>query len=161
MAAQRLEQERTRTRSVGEHVQDASVGLLQGAVGLGQVGYGLTNMLTGGFLDRGLDFADNFRETQQTLDGWKSDPLQLRKQHMMETFDNQGIGAGVLEAITNPTLIADMAISNAAQLLPGAALASRASCSSTQRVASSLRSILPLGLRGSGPRIGCTPCGTM
>lgn len=133
MRAAAIEAERTRTRSLGEHAQDATVALIgQGVTGLAQAGYGLLNMSTGGFLDRGtkalgLSGTQFFQDASQYMQTLKSTPMQLRAAHAQDTFKNEGVGAGLGEMLANPTLIADLGLANAAQLIPAVAAAKRVS----------------------------------
>ena len=117
------EAERTRGRTTGELAGDVATGALQSAVGLGGAGYGLANLATAGFLDRATGFSQNLSETQDTLESWKSAPLQARKAEMQQTFEQDGIGSGLAYTIQNPSIIADLATQSAAYLIPGAAAA--------------------------------------
>jgi len=129
-----LEAERSRSRTMGEHVQDIGAALVgQGVTGLAQVGYGLGNMATGGFLERGVsalagrDGAGSqfFQDANQYFEELKSTPLQLRNQQMRETFKDEGAWAGLGYAVSNPTVIADMALANLPQLAPAIGAAAR------------------------------------
>lgn len=117
------EAERTRGRTFGELAGDTAAGALQSAVGIGGAGYGLANLATAGFLDRGTGFSQNLAETQDTLESWKSAPLQAKKAEMQQTFEQDGIGSGLAYTIQNPSIIADLATQSAAYLIPGAAAA--------------------------------------
>lgn len=117
------EAERTRGRTFGELAGDTAAGALQSAVGLGGAGYGLANLATAGFLDRGTGFSQNLAETQDTLESWKSAPLQAKKAEMQQTFEQDGIGSGLAYTIQNPSIVADLATQSAAYLIPGAAAA--------------------------------------
>lgn len=117
------EAERTRGRTFGELAGDTAAGALQSAVGLGGAGYGLANLATAGFLDRATGFSQNLSETQDTLESWKSTPLQTKKAEMQQTFEQDGIGSGLAYTLQNPSIIADLATQSAAYLIPGAAAA--------------------------------------
>lgn len=112
---------RTAPRSLGQVGQDAGLQLLQGAVGLGQAAYGLGNIATAGFLDRGVGLSDNFQQTNQYLNSLKSPQTQAAQQQAQQAFDQQGIAAGLKEYVTSPALLQDLAVSNLPSLIPGAA----------------------------------------
>lgn len=142
--AARLEQERqaaeaarlaeaNRSRTFGEVVGDTGAGALQSAMNLGGAAYGLANMATLGYLDRGLGLSENFDESNRIVEGWKSAPLQAQQAQLRETFDQQGVLAGAGELISNPALIGDFATQSAAYLLPGAALARGAAATTAAR----------------------------
>lgn len=113
----------TRSRSVGEFIQDVGVQALSGAVGLGQAGYGLANLATFGGLDSLTGMSENFDETQQTLQEWRSDPTQAKLQEMRRRFDEEGVGAGLGYAATNFATLQDLLVSNIPSLLPAAGFA--------------------------------------
>lgn len=115
--------ERTRSRSVGEVAQDVGVQALQSAVGLGQAAYGLGNIATAGVLDRVTGFSENFRETNQILQGAKSAPTQLQAQEAQRQFRENGVVAGVGEYLTNPALLQDLVLTNVSSLIPASATA--------------------------------------
>lgn len=115
--------ERTRGRTLGETAGDIGLAALGGAVGLGGAAYGLANVATGGFLDRGLGFSQNLQETQQALDSWKSAPLQARKQEAADAFANEGLVAGAGEYLSNPSLLVDTAVQSLPYMIPGVAAA--------------------------------------
>ena len=122
-AAAAAEAERTRSRTLGEFAADTGLAALQSATGLGGAFYGGANVLTGGLLDRDLGFSQNLQETQQTLESWKSAPLQARRDQAAQAFERDGLAAGAGEYLTNPSLIFDLGVQSAAYLLPGAAAA--------------------------------------
>lgn len=120
----RLAQEeaaRNAPRGIGGIAQDVGVQLLQGAVGLGQAAYGIGNLATGGFLDRATGFSGNFQQTQQILNDLKTAQTQAAIQQGQQTFDQQGVLAGVGEYATNPLLLQDLLVGNLPSLIPGAA----------------------------------------
>jgi len=117
------EAERTRGRTFGELAGDVGAGALQSAVGLGGAGYGLANLATAGFLDRATGFSQNLAQTQDILESYKSAPLQAKKAEMQQTFEQDGIGAGLAYTVQNPSIVADLATQSAAYLIPGAAAA--------------------------------------
>lgn len=112
--------EAARNRTTGEVFGDLGTQLLQGAVGLGQSAYGLGNIATLGVLDRATGFSQNFAETNQTLEGWKSGPTQAAKARGAAAFE-QGIGAGLAEYATDPRLLQDLVASNFPSVLPAGA----------------------------------------
>lgn len=112
--------EAARNRTTGEVFGDLGTQLLQGAVGLGQSAYGLGNIATLGVLDRATGFSQNFAETNQILEGWKSGPTQAAKARGAAAFE-QGIGAGLAEYATDPRLLQDLVVSNIPSLLPAGA----------------------------------------
>lgn len=122
-ASAAAEAERTRSRTVGELAGDIGLAGLQSATGLAGAGYGGANFLTGGFLDRAIGFSQNLQETQQALEGWKSAPLQARKEQAAQAFQQGGLAAGAGEYLTNPSLLFDLGVQSAAYLIPGAAAA--------------------------------------
>lgn len=122
-AAAAAEAERTRGRTVGELAGDIGLAGLQSAVGLGGAGYGLANIATAGLLDRATGFSQNLQETQQTLEGLKSEPLQARREQAAQAFQQEGLAAGAGEYLTNPSLLVDLGLQSAAYLLPGAGAA--------------------------------------
>lgn len=117
------EYERTRGRTLGETAGDVGAAALQSAVGLGGAAYGLANLATLGTLDRVTGFSQNLAETQDIVEGWKSAPLQARKQGMAAAFKDEGILSGLGTVVSNPSLLADLGIQSAAYLIPGAAAA--------------------------------------
>lgn len=112
------ERERTRGRTGGEVLQDVGAQLLQGSVALGQSAYGAGNIASGGTLDRAVGLSDNFRETQQIINSWKSRPTQYRQAAAKEAFEEEGVLAGATEYITEPALLQDVVVSNIPSLLP-------------------------------------------
>lgn len=125
LAKLRAEQEAARGRTGGEVARDAGVQLLQGAVGLGQAAYGVGNVATGGMLDRATGFSDNFNETNQILNTWKSNPTQAAMQRGQAAF-KEGVGTGIGTYLTEPALLQDLVVSNLASILPAAGAASSA-----------------------------------
>jgi len=117
------EAERTRSRTWGEVAGDTAAAALQSAVGLGGAAYGLANVATVGTLDRVTGMSENFQQTQDIIEGWKSNPLQARKQAMQAAFKDEGVGAGLAYAVQNPSLIADLGVQSSAYLIPGIAAA--------------------------------------
>lgn len=130
------EAERTRDRTLLETAGDTGLALLQGAVGLGGAGYGLANVATGGFLDRGLGFSQNLAETQQTLEGFKSAPLQARREEASRAFREEGLVAGAGEYLSRPSLLADLALQSASYLIPTSAAARAAGAAAAAGTAS-------------------------
>jgi hypothetical protein len=112
--------EAARNRTTGDVFGDLGTQLLQGAVGLGQSAYGLGNIATLGALDRATGFSQNFADTNQTLEGWKSGPTQAAKARGAAAFE-QGIGAGLAEYATDPRLLQDLVASNFPSVLPAGA----------------------------------------
>lgn len=117
--------EATRDRTAGEILSDTGVGLLQGAVTLGESAYGIGNLATAGLLERGLGLSENFDRTQQILEGAKSTQLKYDKLVADQRFENEGIIAGVSEYLTNPALLGDLAATQVASVIPTAAVATR------------------------------------
>lgn len=110
---------RDRSRSLGEFAGDTALSLLGGAVSLGQAGYGIGNLVTGGFLDEATGgFSENFRRTQEFLDEAQSEPLRLRREDAFRAFEEEGVGAGVGEFLRNPSLIVDTATEALPSLIP-------------------------------------------
>lgn len=122
-AAAAAEAERTRGRTAGELAGDVGLALGQSAVGLGGAAYGLANVATAGMLDRATGFSQNLEQTQQTLEGLKSAPLQARREQAAQAFQQEGLAAGAGEYITNPSLLFDLGLQSASYLIPGAAAA--------------------------------------
>mgnify|MGYP000673879856 CR=1 FL=1 len=122
----------TRSRTTGEFLQDAGVQLVQGAVGLGQAAYGLTNLATLGGLDRVTGFSENFRTTNQMLQEAKSAPTQAQVQNARRIFDEEGVLAGVGEYATDFTLLQDLLIGNLPSLIPAAAAGRGAAVAATE-----------------------------
>lgn len=122
----------TRNRSTGEFLQDAGVQLVQGAVGLGQAAYGLTNLATLGGLDRVTGFSENFRTTNEILQGAKSAPTQAQVQNARRIFKDEGVLAGVGEYATDFTLLQDLLIGNLPSLIPAAAAGRGAAVAATE-----------------------------
>ena len=117
------EAEATRSNTWGEALANVPIQLLSGAVSLGQAGYGLANMASLGVLDRVTGLSDNFGETQQILSSWQSAPTQRAAQNVSQTFENEGVLAGLGEAATSPAFLQQLLVSNLPSLLPGAAAA--------------------------------------
>lgn len=115
-----------RSRTGGEAVGDTATSLLRGAVNLGAAGYGLANMGTLGALDRVVGMSDNFRRTNEILQGWMSEPSQQSQQRVMERFDEDGVRAGLGQAIREPLFLGDQLISNLPSLIPTVAMSQRA-----------------------------------
>lgn len=122
-AAAAAEQERTRDRTLGEVAGDVGLALGQTSVGLGGALYGLANVASLGTLERATGFSENLQRTQDILESAKSAPLQARKQEASRAFQEEGLAAGAGEYLTNPSLLADLAIQSSGYLLPGAAAA--------------------------------------
>lgn len=119
-----LAEAQTRDRTWGEFAGDTAAQLLSSAVGLGQAGYGIGNIATGGELDRAIKFSENLQETRDILGDWQSDPTKYAAQRVQQDFD-AGVGQGIGSALTEPMFLQQLVVGNAASLIPGAA-ASRA-----------------------------------
>lgn len=109
-----------RKRTTGEFFGDIGAQLLQGAVGIGQAAYGVGNMATLGLLDRGLGLSDNFKQTNEIINTWKSDPTQAAIARGRAAFD-EGIGAGIGAYATDSRLMQDLLVSNLPSILPAGA----------------------------------------
>lgn len=142
-AAQQAEQDRLAAeqaarntpRTWGQVGQDLGLQLLQGAVGLGQAAYGAVNLGTLGGLDRATQFSQNFQETNQAIEGWKSPRTQALRQEAQQAFDQRGIVAGVGEYLTSPVLLQDLVVGNLPSLLPGAAVGRAAATTAAEYAA--------------------------
>lgn len=125
-AARVAEQERlaeaTRGRTWGEALGDTGAAIGQAVVGTGQAAYGLANLATLGGLDRATGMSENFAETQQTLEGLKSDPYQRDKRQASAMFERGDIGGGVMQYAMNPELLGDAAIQSVPYMLGVAGL---------------------------------------
>lgn len=118
LEALRREREKNRSRSIGEIAGDTGLGLLGGAVDLGSAGYGLANIASGGFLDEATGgFSQNFGETTEAIQGWQSEPLQLRREDANAAFDD-GLGAGAGAYLSDPSLLFDMVARTVPSLVP-------------------------------------------
>lgn len=115
--------EASRSNTWGEALSNVPIQLLSGAVGLGQAAYGLGNIATLGVLDRVAGLSDNFQETQQTISGWQSAPTQRAAQNVSQAFVDEGVLAGLGEAVTSPAFLQQLVVGNLPSLLPGAAAA--------------------------------------
>lgn len=116
-----VRRELTRDRTTGEIIYDTAAAGLQGAVTLGEAAYGLGNLATGGLLEGGLGLAENFERTNEIIQNSKSRQLRFQAQQNERTFEEEGIVAGVTDFVTNPALLADLAVSQAPSILPAAA----------------------------------------
>ena len=76
-------------------------------------------------LDRATGFSDNFNETNQILNTWKSNPTQAAMQRGQAAF-KEGVGTGIGTYLTEPALLQDLVVSNLASILPAAGAASSA-----------------------------------
>src|ERR1700712_3524131 len=111
------------SRTMGDVAADTGLGLLQGAVGLGQSVYGITNAATLGGLDALTGFSENFQQTNQILNAAKSPALQAKHQQAQDAFTKDGIAAGLGTYLSNPSLLGDALATNAPSLLPAAGFA--------------------------------------
>ena len=107
-------------RTLGRVLADTALGGLQSAVNLGGAFYGLGNLATLGLLEQGFGLSDNFERTNAILEAAKSDQLRYDKYQAQQAFDNDGILAGVMEYLTNPSLLGDLAATQVASVLPAA-----------------------------------------
>lgn len=114
--------EATRGRTWGEAIGDTGAAIGQAVVGTGQAAYGLANLATLGGLDRATGMSENFAETQQTLEGLKSDPYQRDKRQASAMFERGDIGGGVMQYAMNPELLGDAAIQSVPYMLGVAGL---------------------------------------
>lgn len=119
--------ERTRDRTLGEFGRDTALSLSAGVGGLVGAGYGLANFATAGTLDRalggaGTQFFDDFGNAMAQA---QSAPLQARKENISQAFQ-QGIGAGLGEAISTPSALLDMGVQSLPYFIPGMGLAGAA-----------------------------------
>ena len=114
--------EATRGRTWGEALGDTGVAIGQAVVGTGQAAYGLANLATFGGLDRATGMSENFAETQQILEGLKSDPYQRDKRQASAMFERGDIGGGVMQYAMNPELLTDAAIQSVPYMLGVAGL---------------------------------------
>lgn len=121
-AAAAAERERTRDRTAGEFVGDVALSALGGAAGFAGAGYGLANIATGGILDRVTGFSEQFQRTQQAVGELQSAPLQARQAAVSQAFQQEGLLAGGVEALTTPSTLLDIGIQSAPYLIPGAAV---------------------------------------
>lgn len=144
-AAIHAEYEAVRDRTWGEAAGDTGLALLKGAVSLGQAAYGVGNLVTVGGLDRGVGLSQNFKDTQDIINGWYSDPLRRDQQAASRAFDEQGTGAGVMAYLKNPALLATTAAENLPSLLPAAGMAARAGSAITNAAALAERASLITG----------------
>lgn len=124
--ARAAELEANRDRSWGEAGSDVGVQLTQGALGLGQAAYGLSNMVSAGVLDRAVGLSDNLAGWQKGLQSAKSMPTQREQAAVRQTFKDEGLWAGAKEAVTNPLFMQDLLVSNAPSMIPALAVGSRA-----------------------------------
>lgn len=124
--AREAEHERTRGRTLGEVVGDAGIQFFgKGTVGLGQGLYGVGNLASAGALDRVTGMSENFQRTYEILDAQLSDPTQRDKAEVQAAFD-EGFLPGMGRLVTSLPAMQDLALSTAPQVLPAAAMASRA-----------------------------------
>lgn len=119
-AALAAEAERTRDRTLGEVGRDTALSLSSGLGGLVGAGYGLANFATAGVLDRATGGAGSqfFQDWQQAMAEGQSAPLQARRQEISTAFD-RGIGAGLAQAVSTPSVLADMAVQSLPYFIPG------------------------------------------
>lgn len=115
------EAEAVRPNTWTEAALNAPVQLLSGAVGLGQAAYGVANLASLGTLDRATDFSQNFRQTQDVLSTWQSAPTQRAAQRVNQAFDQEGIAAGLGEAVTSPAFLQQAILGTLPSLLPATA----------------------------------------
>jgi len=109
-----------RERTWGEAAADTAVGLGQGVSNLAEAGYGLGNLATGGLLEQGTGLADDFGRAGQLLEGAKTDQLAFDKFNADQTFENEGVLAGIGEYVTNPALLGDLTATNLPSIIPAA-----------------------------------------
>lgn len=116
------EAERTRSNTWGEALGNVPVQLASGAVGLVQSGYGLTNMLTGGLLDRatGGYMSNKFQEAQQAALDLQSGPTRQAMQDVHGAFETSFTG-GLKAAASNPAWLQNMGVSSLPAMLPAIA----------------------------------------
>jgi len=80
-------------RSLGDHIQDKGISLLQGAVDVGSMAYGLVDLATGHHLDDATDqFSANFNRTNEILDTYKSDISKADKEAVATEIATYGQG---------------------------------------------------------------------
>lgn len=114
------EAERTRSRTLGETGRDVALSLSAGIGGLVGAGYGLANVATGGTLDRATGGAGTqfFQDWQAAMAEGRSAPLRAQQEAVSGAFQ-ESVGAGLLEAATTPSVLADMAIQSLPYFVPG------------------------------------------
>jgi len=109
---------RDRSRTFGEVAGDTGLSLLGGAIDLGQATYGIGNMATLGTLDEVTGgFSGNFREAGDAVQGWQSEPLQLRREDANAAFDD-GLVSGAQAYLSDPSLLWDIAGRAVPSLIP-------------------------------------------
>lgn len=114
------------SRGAGGVAQDIGAQLVQGVVGLGQAAYGLVNLAGGGTLDSMAGLSQKFEQANAAIQNWKTPQTRYAGQQNQRVFEEQGILAGLADAVTNPLVLQDLAFSNAPSVVPGIAVASRA-----------------------------------
>lgn len=119
-AAAAAEAERTRSRTAGETGRDVALSLSSGIGGLVGAGYGLVNAATGGTLDRATSGGGTqfFQDWQAAMAEGQSPQLQARRENVMGAFQ-EGVGTGLAEAVSTPSVLVDMAIQSLPYFVPG------------------------------------------
>src|SRR5690606_21767189 len=92
-------------------------------------------MASGGLLDRATGFASDFPEAQATINSWQSAPTQRAAQRVSQAFQDEGILAGLGEAVTSPAYLQQLVVGNLPSLLPGAAAARAGALAGARRSA--------------------------
>ena len=118
--------EATRSSTGWEHLGNAGINVVEAGLGLEKSLYGLANMFSVGYLDRGLGWSKNFDETSQVLESAKSDPLLRDKAKLRQTYQDNGTLAYLGNLLTSPSLMVDTALPTAIQMAVPVGIAGRA-----------------------------------
>ena len=98
----------------------------KGVVGLGEAAYGLTDVLTGGMIDRATGLVDDepmsvkFQRTNQILLEMQSPAMQAKIKNLEQ---QKGFFNSAWTAVSDPALLAEMMLGSGAFMLGGAAVA--------------------------------------
>jgi hypothetical protein len=115
--------------SIARDIGDIGLSLAQGVVGLPDIVTGLADIPTGGRVGKGVEeaekavFGGTTQDVRAYLQKLKSERQQANEANVSKVFKEQGVGAGIKEAITNPGVILGTVAESVPSMLGGAGIA--------------------------------------
>ena len=115
--------------SIARDIGDVGLSLAQGVVGLPDIVTGLADIPTGGRVGKGVEeaekavFGGTTQDVRAYLQKLKSERQQANEANVSKVFEEQGVGAGIKEAITNPGVILGTVAESVPSMLGGAGIA--------------------------------------
>jgi len=115
--------------SLARDVGDIGLSLAQGVVGLPDIVTGLADIPTGGRVGKSVEeaekavFGGSTQDVRAYLQKLKSERQQANEANVSKVFEEQGVGAGIKEAITNPGVVLGTVAESIPSMLGGAGIA--------------------------------------